>query len=413
MAVPLQRMMGVFEGIGFDPDDPPELRLKKRTLVALSALISVAALLWAAIYYAADESVAASIPFVYAVLSGISIAAFAVSGRYVVFRVSQLMLILLLPFLLMVALGGFVNSSAVIIWSLFGPLGALLVSGRKQATFWFIGYAFLVALSGVLQPYVRETNNLSIGLVTLFFVLNLIAVPLIVFLLLQYFVGQRDRAMGLLAVEREKSERLLRNMLPATIAEMLKEERQTIAHHHADTSVLFADVVGFTPLSEELPPDTVVELLNEVFTYFDGLCEQYGVEKIRTIGDNYMVVAGVPTERPDHAHAIAALAVDMNAFADNGASEQAQRLQFRFGVNSGPLIAGVIGDSKFQYDVWGDTVNTASRMESHGVPGRIQITETTYRLIEDDFACEPRGMVDVKGKGPMRTWFLQGRHSIG
>jgi len=401
-----QWLIGVFEGIGADPDDTTEIQLKKRTLVALAVLVGGLGVVWGLIYLWAGELIAAAIPIVYAAMSAVSVALFAVTRRYVLFRVSQLMLILLLPFALMVTLGGFVNSSAVILWALLAPLGASLLSGRKLATYWFVAYASLVAVSFMIQGFVRETNNLAADVVILFFALNLIAVPLVVFVLLQYFVGQRDQAMDLLGVEREKSERLLLNVLPPTIAETLKVQQGTIARHYQETSVLFADVVGFTTLSDELPPERMVELLNEVFTYFDDLCASYDVEKIRTIGDSYLVAAGVPVERHDHAHAIARVAIEMNAFGDNDGSTDAQKLRFRFGINSGPLIAGVIGHTKFQYDIWGDTVNTASRMESHGLPGKIQITEATYRLIADDFVCEPRGTVDVKGKGNMRTWFL-------
>jgi guanylate cyclase len=403
--------MGLFEAIGADADDPPDIQIKKRSMVALAVLVGVLGTVWGVMYFAAGEPVAASIPLIYSMLSAVSIAVFSVTKKYVLFRASQLTLVLLLPFLLMLALGGFVNSSAVVLWSLLAPLGALLMAGRRPAIPWFIAYAALVVLSGLIQPFVRETNNLSTGLVTLFFAMNLMAVPLVAFVLLQYFVGQRDRAMELLDVEREKSERLLLNVLPATIADMLKEEPKTIAHHHAEASVLFADVVGFTPLSNELTPDEMVDLLNEVFTYFDALCDRHGVEKIRTIGDNYMVAAGVPVERPDHARAITTVAVAMNAFTATSTSPRRPHLRFRFGINSGPLIAGVIGDTKFQYDIWGDTVNTASRMESHGVPGKIQVTEATYRLIADDFVCEPRGSIEVKGKGPMRTWFVEGVRS--
>lgn len=400
--------MGVFDRIGADPEDTSEIQLKKRSLVALAFLVGVAGLAWGAIYLAVDETLAASIPGGYVVVSGISIGIFAATGRYQLFRTTQLALILVLPFMLMVTLGGFINASAVILWSFMAPLGALLVSGRREAVYWFVAFTGLLVVSRFLQPYVRADNNLSDAMIILFFVLNIVGVSLVVFLLLQYFVGQRDLAMRLLGREQQKSERLLLNVLPSKIAQALKEEERTIADHHPEVSVLFADIVGFTPLSDELDPIEMVDLLNEVFTYFDGLCQSYQVEKIRTIGDAYMVAAGVPTPRLDHAAVLARVALDMNAFHDSGASDLARRLKFRFGLNSGPVVAGVIGDTKFQYDIWGDTVNTASRMESHGVPGRIQITKSTYELIREDFACVPRGPVQVKGKGTLYTWFLEG-----
>lgn len=407
MRAAVRNLIVTFERIGFDPADGTDTGLRKRVLVALTVLVNFAAVLWGFIYLALDEPLAATIPLSYAVLSSLSIAVFALTRRYIFFRASQLTLILLLPFLLMVALGGFVNASAVILWSLIAPLGALLVSGRRAATYWFVAFAALVVISRILQPHVRATNNLSDGVVLLFFVLNIVGVSLVAFVLVHYFVGQRDQAMALLGVEREKSERLLLNVLPKSVAAILKEEQRTIAEHYDAASVLFADIVGFTPLSEELEPEQMVEALNEVFTYFDDLCATYGVEKIRTIGDNYMVASGVPHRRDDHALAIARLALDMRGFVPSGVIVGPERMVFRFGINSGPLVAGVIGNTKFQYDIWGDTVNTASRMESHGVPGKIQITEATYNLIKDDFVCTTRGTVAIKGKGPIVTWFLE------
>jgi len=172
---------------------------------------------------------------------------------------------------------------------------------------------------------------------------------------------------------------------------------------------MFADVVNFTPRSERLSAAEVLGLLDRLFSHFDTLAESYGLEEIKTIGDSYMVAAGVPAPRPDHARALGLLALDMvDAVAVDGAVGDLG-LQLRVGINSGPVVAGVIGRKRFVYDLLGDAVNTASRMESHGAPGQIQITHATYALIKDDSRCEPRGTVSVKGKGDMETWYLRGR----
>ncbi len=184
---------------------------------------------------------------------------------------------------------------------------------------------------------------------------------------------------------------------------MLKNENRIIADHIEQASILFADVVNFTPLSATLSPIELVSLLNEVFSQFDTLVEKYKLEKIKTIGDCYMVAAGVPRPRPDHAQALARLALDMQAYVNQN-EIQGHRLQFRIGINSGPVVAGVIGRRKFIYDLWGDAVNTASRMESQGAGGLIQITRSTYELIQHEFVCEPRGRISVKGKGEMEVW---------
>jgi adenylate cyclase len=209
-----------------------------------------------------------------------------------------------------------------------------------------------------------------------------------------------------LRYEHERAEGLLLNVLPGVVAAELKERGSASARRFDHVSVLFADIVGFTRLSATMDPEELVSRLNEVFTYFDALAERYGVEKIRTIGDGYMVASGIPVPRADHAHALASMALEMLAYAAR------HRMSIRIGINSGPVVAGVIGTRKFQYDVWGDTVNVASRMESHGEPGRIQIGAVTNDLIKDRFATSLRGPIEVKGKGTLTTWWLEGEERL-
>lgn len=208
-----------------------------------------------------------------------------------------------------------------------------------------------------------------------------------------------------LVIEQEKSEMLLLNMLPKAVANLLREGPRTIAEHHQEATILFADLANFTTLSHEIPPMELVELLNEVFMCFDLLADQYGVEKIKTIGDCYMVAAGVPLPCPHHAKTLVRMALDMQQCVRER-EFRGRRLSFRIGLNSGPVIAGVIGHKKFIYDLWGDAVNTASRMESHGTIGAVQITRATYELVKDDFICEDRGMLHIKGKGAMEVWHV-------
>jgi len=233
-------------------------------------------------------------------------------------------------------------------------------------------------------------------------------VSVLVFRGFTYFINQRNKALVLLNEEQEKSDRLLLNILPKEIANILKNEQHIIANHIESVSILFADVVNFTPMSAQMSPQELVELLNEVFSYFDTLVEKYDLEKIKTIGDCYMVAAGVPQPRADHATALANMALEMRSFT-TGQMFQGRQLSFRIGINSGPVVAGIIGQKKFSYDLWGDTVNTASRMESHSSGSGIQITEDTYELIKDEFICEPRGVITVKGKGEMKAWYLLGK----
>ena len=403
------RFKSIVGGIGSDPDDSDDLRLKKSLMVSISILISLAGFLWGATYFAFGEVTAAVIPITYSVVSCVSIFIFAATRRFQFYRFSQLLLILLLPFFLMVSLGGFVNSSVVILWSLLSPLGALVFSSLRSAIWWFLTYASLVIISGFLQPYVRPENNLSPTVIILFFVMNIVAISAIAFVLLYYFINQKDSFYARLVVEQEKSERLLLNILPREIADILKVDNRVIADKFDSASIMFADLVGFTGLTAEMAPEEMVVLINDIYSRFDDLVDRYGVEKIRTIGDNYMVVSGVPKPRSDHALALAEMALEMSDFLDGFSANNGQPIQFRIGINTGSLIAGVVGRKKFQYDVWGEAVNIASRMESQGVPGKIQITSTTYDLVKGKYLCEPRGKIDVKGVGQMPTWFLIAR----
>jgi adenylate cyclase len=407
----LQKFIAPLAQIGADPNDSADVRLQKFLLVSGSFMFILAGALWGVLYIALGEPFAGAIPFGYAVISALSVMLFGLTRRYHFFRFSQLLLTLLLPFLLQIALGGFINSSAVILWSLISPLGALIFDEPRHAPRWFLAYLGLVILSGLLQPYVRLSNTLLPEVRLLFFVMNIGAVCAVAFILLYSFVRQKNEVLRLLRLEQEKSENLLLNILPKEIAAILKNESRTIADHFEGASILFADMVGFTPLSARMAPAEMVDLLNEVFSFFDSLVDKYQVEKIRTIGDSYMVASGVPRPRPDHAYALAQMALEMRSYISSYPSCVDRNLNFRIGINSGPVVAGVIGRKKFIYDLWGDAVNTASRMESHSEAGKIQITRETFELIKDEFICERRGTVEVKGKGEMETWYLVGQRS--
>ena len=227
-----------------------------------------------------------------------------------------------------------------------------------------------------------------------------------------YSVSATERAEAALSKEYRQSESLLLNILPHAIADRLKVTNASIADSFDEVSILFADVVGFTPLSDRLPPVELVEFLNRLFSQFDSLAEKHGLEKIKTIGDAYMVASGIPTPRTDHAIAIASMAIEMQETVSAIHAPGGERVYLRIGIDSGPAIAGVIGIKKFTYDLWGDTVNTASRMESHGVPGAIQVSSRTQRILQEAFEFESRGLVDVKGKGLMDLYILKGRRKV-
>ncbi len=389
-------------------------QLYQDLLITSSTIMALLSLLWGLVYLYTGAVVAGAIPILYAALSFISIGYYALTGRYHLFRFTQLLVTLLFPVALMLVLGGFINSSGVILWSLTSPVGAMLFAGRRQASGWFLAFVVLVIVAGLadagLLPLgVAPVSLPSIDLTTTFFIMNVIGPSVVVFLLLAYSTRQRERSRELLLLEQAKSEQLLLNVLPQTIAARLKAGEGTIAECYDEASILFADIAGFTPLSAELGVEHVVELLNDIHSAFDAIVKRYGLEKIRTIGDGYMVVSGVPSPRPDHAHALIDAALEMLAFVRGWSSPHAGRIRHRIGINSGAIMAGVIGRAKFSYDVWGDPVNVASRMESAGLPDCIQISERTYELVKDAFICRPRGAIAIKGKGEMRTWLVEGR----
>ena len=393
--------------LGVAQADEDELRLQKVTLTLAAMTVSVLAIVWVATYLALGLPVSAAIPFTYQVVSIASLAVFARTKDYRTFRASQLALIFMLPFLLQWSLGGYLASSAVSLWALVGAFGALFFYSTRDAIPWFVAFLALTALSGLLEPIVAGgPAPIPLPVQTAFFVLNICGVALTAYLLLQYAVRARDAAMA-------SSERLLLNILPKSIADRLKREEGPIAEAHEDVTVLFADVVDFTPFVERTEPARVVAVLDEIFSAFDRLAERHGLEKIKTIGDAYMVVAGLPVPRADHVEAMAEMALDMQTDLERLSEPLGLELAIRIGMDSGPVIAGVIGRHKFIYDLWGDTVNMASRMESSGLPGRIQVTAGTFDRLRDRYRFEDRGDIEVKGKGRLKAYVLVGRLGAG
>jgi class 3 adenylate cyclase len=388
-ATPLRRlaMLGVL------PEDDEEERIRKETLTLSTVLVCVLSPAWVITYGVLGLWLPALIPLGYVLVSLISLALFARAKRYRTFRSVQLALLLALPFALQWSLGGFVASSGVALWALTAPLGALMFAGTREALPWFVGYLALIGFSVVLEP-ILDPADIPDPVRIAFFAGNVAGVSLTAYLLLQYFVRQRDR-------EHDRSERLLLNVLPGPIAVRLKRGESVIADRFPEATVLFADIVDFTPMSASRPPEDVVAVLDEVFSAFDRLADDRGLEKIKTIGDAYMVAGGIPLPREDHCEAVADMALAMMQACDGLGA-----VRLRIGIDAGPVVAGVIGRRKFIYDLWGDTVNTASRMESHGVPGAIQVTGRVMERLRGTYRLEPRGTVEVKGKGAMPTWLL-------
>jgi adenylate cyclase len=396
--------------IGADPRDDGDLRQKKSLLVLIAVLILPVSVVWG-ILYLGFGSLAGITAFVYFAISLGSLVVFARTGSFRLFLVTQLLDILLSPTAGQMFVGGFLPSGGVALWGILAPLGALVFLEVRHAVRWFVAFVLVFLLTGIGGEVFFPDADFPTWFPSTMLALNIIGAGAIAFTLLASFAKQRNEALAALRVEQERSELLLVNILPSSIADRLKSAHQTIADHFDAASILFADVVDFTPFAQRLSPAAVVGILDELFSHFDTLVERHGLEKIKTIGDAYMAVAGVPDPSPDHARRAALLALDMREAIATSAVGGGSGLELRIGINSGPLIAGVIGTKRFLYDLWGDAVNTASRMESNGTPGEIQITRATYELLKDEFDCRRRGTIEVKGKGPMETWYLAGPRS--
>ena len=405
----MERLFTFMAGIGASPNEDDDSRLHRMVFVWASVTGVPCLAIYCALYIFLGAPLVGGIMFAYTAICLIDLIAFGMTGR----GFSQFLLFLTLSpmiasLLLVIILGGLMGSAMHVVWGLLTPLGALVVYGPKAARRYFAAYVGVLGLGTFLSYNITDPINvLDPRGISAMMGLNIVGVSAFAFGILHYFVRERDLALGLVRSERERSEALLLNILPKDIVSILKRESRTIADHFEGASILFADVVDFTPMSARMSPTELVDLLNEIFSYFDDLVEKYDVEKIKTIGDCYMVAAGVPRPRPDHAHVLARLALDMRQFVNQRPFGE-HKVSLRIGINSGPVVAGVIGRKKFIYDLWGDAVNTASRMESHGSEGTIQITRATYELIKGDFVCEPRGTLYVKGKGEMEAWQIYG-----
>jgi class 3 adenylate cyclase len=385
--------------LGTLPSDDPDLVVRKRTAVAVSLAIIASGLAYSLLGIVADRPATTVFAVIQVIGQALNIWAFSRTKRLVPYVVATLAMGLAIIFTGIFTLGGLTSSGGNAIWVITAPIGAVLLVGARAGLPVYLGAAAVVIAGALLNPLAPADLAPSEPLQLVLMVGNILAPAAIALGLVLFIDEERLRA-------RRQSDELLLNVLPEPIANRLKRGERDLADHYEDASVLFSDIVNFTPFSESKSPQEVVSVLNGLFTDFDRLADRFGLEKIKTIGDAYMLVAGVPESRPDHAVVLMEMAVEMHACVARHPGIDGRRLQIRTGVASGPLVAGVIGKRKFSYDLWGDTVNTASRMESSGIPGCIQVTEETRRLLVDRYPFVRREGVEIKGKGLMTTWTL-------
>jgi class 3 adenylate cyclase len=394
------------------PSDSKDEALQKTLLVVSALTMAVIVIPWGALYVAFGNPNAAIPPFAYSALTVLGLAHFAYTKRQSVLRFSQLVMCLILPFFVSMALGGFQSSSAVIIWSFTSPMGAFLFCTRRTASYFFaatIALILITAATEPFQPLLSDILPLPANLVTTFYVLNIGTVLSLVFYFFSYAAKQRDELFNRIAKEQEKSAELLRNILPVDVIQELVATGHVRPARHEETTVLFTDFVGFTEATSAMPADRMVAELNDIFAAFDEIAYAEGLEKIKTIGDSYMAAAGLSDNQPDHALRCTRAALRMLEFIDERNRASAFKWKLRVGIHSGPVVSGIVGQRKYAYDIWGDTVNIASRMESADEPQRINVSAYTYDQIRTQYDCTYRGKIAAKGKGEIDMYFVVGQ----
>ncbi len=410
--------LGRLASSAVNENDDEVTRLRKTLLLLASGLMNVAAILWLSIYWWMGLKLPTTIPFGFQVLSALVVFIFLRTQNFEFFRVAQLSLFLFFPFIVQWSIGSFVSSSGIALLAMLAPIGAMVCYGPKESIPWFIAFVVFTVVSGFFDFYLANGDEYGIPLRTIavFFVLNFTIMATMMWLLLRHFVEQRDnfqaqltRQHGLVEIERDKSNRLLNNVLPEHVAERLKTSGGTIADRFADVSVMFADVVNFTQLAEALTPTQVVAFLDHVFSRFDALVDQYGIEKIKTIGDAYMVAGGLIGDQADYVERTADMALDMINMSRFDPGMKRYDLELHVGIATGPIGAGVIGSKRFIYDVWGDTVNVAFRLTGESPNGTIMVDQATYSRLNQRYKFEDKREIKVKGKDVMNVYRLAGK----
>jgi class 3 adenylate cyclase len=380
-------------------------------------------MLWLLIYWMLGPQFPVTYPYLFQLALAGNVAIYIFSRNFDLFRITQLSLFLFAPFAIQWSIGNFIAASGIILWGLLAPIGAILFFGVRESLAWFFAWLVFTAMSGIfdyalVDGSVKTALQVPLSTSVVFFALNFIAVASMIYMLLRFSIQEKHKVQTRLEethkqlqYEQDRSEKLLLNILPAPVALRLKNSELVIADGFADATVMFADIVNFTQAAANMTPSQVFSMLNGIFSAFDDLAEHYGLEKIKTIGDAYMVAGGINAENADYSAAIADLALAMQDLLHRDFAVNASHLEMRMGIGTGPVVAGVVGKKKFIYDLWGDTVNLASRITSEGVPGMIQCDTSTFRRLSDRFDFYEPQTIYLKGKGDMTVYRLIGRKS--
>ncbi len=390
----MDRRFALFATIGATPGETEDERLRHGLLVAFALAISVLAIFWGLVYIAFGEPLGGAIPLTYTVLSLLSIVMFTVTRRYDVFRLTQLSLMLVLPFALMAVLGGFIPSSGVALWAFFAPIGALAFATPREALRWLVAYFLLVVAVGVFGGALRTANNLPAGLVHGMFIVNIAGVSIVTFVVLYAFVRERDRALA--AVQRLFGQYLS----PQIVRSLLSDPRRAaLGGENREVTALFADLEGFTPFTESRPPHETVLALNRYFSAVVPVIFANGGTIIQFAGDAIVAVWNAPVEQPRHALAAARTALEMQRAIEAIVAEDPSLPRFRVGIATGAALVGNVGSEELRnYVAHGDAVNLAARLQTGAKAGQVVVSAPTYALIRDLSSVRPLGRFAVKGK---------------
>lgn len=386
------------------PEDTDDVRSEKAAIFLVSMSCCLAGFVWTGMYLLAfGPGVTAALPLAFVAIVGSSLVLAHLRRNHVIAIYTQIACIIYITTLIQWSIGDVFDSGFVMAWAFMGPLIALMFFSVRQAVIWQSLFVFNILITVRLDDFFSSHAEVVTQSWSLFFfAMNLGFASTVVFTFATFFVSN---ALN----EKKKADRLLRNILPEKIAQTLKSRSGVIADKHENVSVLFADIVDYTKFSSSKDPASVVTTLNEIFTRFDVLANKRGLEKIKTIGDAYMLAGGLTADGQDQALEVAKIALEMMEAIDLVENEDGENFSLRIGIDVGPVVAGVIGNHKFAYDLWGDTVNVASRLEAIAQSGRIHVSSQFRNQLENDFEFENCGRVALKGKGNMETYYLVGR----
>jgi class 3 adenylate cyclase len=390
-----------FRNFAKQAGDSDDQTFRKLLILMVSLSCCFCGVIWTTMYWLIfGFGIISSLPALFVLLVGTSIVIAHYLRKYEILIYAQLICITWIPTLIQWWIGSMGQSGLVIAWSFLGPLGALIFLSRRESLLWMIMFLAILIISAVIEPaFMGKPMQVSVSVRILFYIMNIGAALSLVFATAYWFVRTIQE-------EKKHSDDLLLNILPEEVAKELKQNGFSKPRHFENVSVLFTDFVEFTVISEKLTPTQLVKEIDHCFSEFDKIMERHGLEKIKTIGDAYLAVCGLPMEDFNHAINTVEAAKEIIAFIEKREIEGGH-FKIRIGINSGPVVAGIVGVRKYAYDIWGDTVNTAARMEQNSEHGKINISESTYSLVKNSYQCKFRGKIDAKNKGEINMYFIE------